>query len=265
MSNSYLNIVTFLFTTLFYYLAIKPTLTYDVLVDPLKYKQYMSNSYMFLAIYLLLVIVIQFMVNSYIISTTCGGNITENMGAAGIFTFLPWVFIFGVLMIVLIVYPGFKRAFSDVIGYFWVASSTNTLLTELLINPEIQSNIDESIETPEQKIALQSAADTILKICGNTSILINQIVPSNFNSYWNLLTPLIKKDNSTNIDLKNKLFELVVTRDNIGESMWYIYTGLLVTLIIQLKIATTGCASNHKTMEQKYQPFLDSDKQAKQK
>jgi hypothetical protein len=265
MSNSYLNIVTFLFTTLFYYLAIKPTLTYDVLVDPLKYKQYMSNSYMFLAIYLLLVIVIQFMVNSSIISTTCGGNITENMGAAGIFTFLPWVLIFGVLMIVLIIYPGFKSAFSDVVGYFWVASSANTLLTELLINPEIQSKIDGSIETPEQKIALQSAADTILKICGNTSILINQIVPSNFNSYWDLLTPLMKKDNSTNIDMKNKLFELVVTRDNIGESMWYIYTGLLITSIVQLKIATRGCASNPKTMEQNYQKFLDSEQQAKQK
>lgn len=265
MSNSYLNIVTFLFTTLFYYLAIKPTLTYDVLVDPLKYKQYMSNSYMFLAIYLLLVIVIQFMVNSSIISTTCGGNITENMGAAGIFTFLPWVFIFGVLMIVLIIYPGFKSAFADVVGYFWVSSSANTLLTELLINPEIQSKIDGSIETPEQKIALQSAADTILKICGNTSILINQIVPSNFNSYWDLLTPLMKKDNSTNIDMKNKLFELVVTRDTIGESMWYIYTGLLITSIVQLKIATRGCASNPKTMEQNYHKFLDSEKQTKQK
>jgi hypothetical protein len=265
MSSSYLNIVTFLFTTLFYYLAIKPTLTYDVLVDPLKYKQYMSNSYMFLAIYLLLVIVIQFLVNSSIISSTCGGNITENMGAAGIFTFLPWVFIFGVLMVVLIIYPGFKSAFADVVGYFWVSSSANTLLTELLINPEIQSKIDGSIETPEKKIALQSAADTILKICGNTSILINQMVPSNFNSYWDLLTPLMKKDNSTNIDMKNKLFELVVTRDTIGESMWYIYTGLLITSIVQLKIATRGCASNPKTMEQNYHKFLDSEKQAKQK
>jgi type VI protein secretion system component Hcp len=91
------------------------------------------------------------------------------------------------------------------------------------------------------------------------------MVPSNFNSYWDLLTPLMKKDNSTNIDMKNKLFELVVTRDTIGESMWYIYTGLLITSIVQLKIATRGCASNPKTMEQNYHKFLDSEKQAKQK
>ena len=56
MANSYLNIITFLLTTLFYYLAIKPSFTYDISVDPQKNKQYISSSYMYLAIYLLLVI-----------------------------------------------------------------------------------------------------------------------------------------------------------------------------------------------------------------
>jgi hypothetical protein len=59
---------------------------------------------------------------------------------------------------------------------------------------------------------------------------------------------------------KSQLFELVVTRDNVGESMWYIYTGLLLTSLVQLKIATKGCATNPKTMEQNYQKFLDAEK-----
>ena len=50
--------------------------------------------------------------------------------------------------------------------------------------------------------------------------------------------------------------------------MWYIYTGLLITSIVQLKITTRGCASNPKTMEQNYQKFLDKqaelDKQKEQ-
>ncbi len=40
MASSYLNIITFLLTTLFYYLAIKPSFTYDMSVDPQKNKQY---------------------------------------------------------------------------------------------------------------------------------------------------------------------------------------------------------------------------------
>ena len=274
MANSYLNILTFLLTTFFYYLAIKPSLTYDISSDPLKYKEYVSNNYMYLAVYFVLVIVIQFIVNASIISSTCGGNISENMGAAGFFTFLPWTLIFGILIIILIGYPGFKSAFSDVVGYYWVSTSANKIITELLVNPDIQNKIDsEDTKTLQQKEALQSAADTIVKICGNTSILINQIVPANFESYWGLLTPLMKDKyqpvNQAPLtpetqDLKNKLFDLVVTRDNVGEALWYIYTGVLITSIVQLKITTRGCVNNPKTMEQNYQKFLDKEKQSKE-
>ena len=268
MANSYLNIVTFLLTTLFYYLAVKPSYTYEISIDPTKQKEYKSNSYMYLAIYLLLVMVIQFMVNSSIISSTCGGSVTENMGAAGVLTFLPWTLIFGVLIVILTVYPGFKSAFSDVIGYFWVSSSANKVITELLVDPKIQKKMNEdSTSSPEQKEAMMTAADTIIKICGNTSVLINQIVPSNFQSYWNILTPLLKPkyqtDNPDTEKIKNELFEIVVTRDNVGESMWYMYTGLLLTSLVQLKMTTRGCVSNPKTMEANYQKFKDAEQKAK--
>jgi hypothetical protein len=269
MASSYLNIVTFLLTTLFYYLAIKPSFTYEISVDPKKFKEYTSSSYMYLAIYLLLVMVIQFMVNASIISSNCGGSITENMGAAGVFTFLPWTLIFGVVTLILTIFPGFKSAFSDVVGYYWISSSANKVITELLIDQNIQKKIDsDATMTPEKKEAMQSAADAIIKICGNTSVLINQIVPTNFDSYWNILTPLMKDKYKTpgpeTDDMKKELFELVVARDNVGEAMWYMYTGLLLTSLVQLKITTRGCVNNPKTMEQNYQKFLAAEQQAKQ-
>jgi len=267
MANSYLNIVTFLLTTLFYYMTIKPNLTYDNANNPDEFQKYTTSSYMYLAIYFLLVIVIQFMVNASIISSTCGGNITENMGAAGVFTFLPWTLIFGVIIVILTIYPGFKSAFSDVIGYYWVSSSANKILNELLVNKGVQASINSDASlSPEQKDKMQGAAETILKICGNTSILINQIVPKNFNDYWTILNPLMndkyKIPGPESDAIKNELFDLVVTRDNVGEFMWYMYTGILLTSIVQLKITTRGCASNPKTMEQNYQKFKASEQKA---
>lgn len=264
MTNSYLNIITFLLTTLFYYLALKPSLPYSLYKDKDAYKRFITNSYMYLAIYVLLVIMIQFMVNSSIISSNCGGNITENMGMAGILTFLPWILIFGVLVLIITVYPGFKSAFSDVIGYYYVSSSANKILTELLVNKDVEKKILEDPNmTPEKKAAMESAADTIIKICGNTSILINQMVPSNFDQYWSLLRPLMKDkyqvDGPEATQMQNDLFELVVTRDNVGEAMWYMYTGLLLTSIVQLKITSRGCASNPATMEANYQKFVEQD------
>ena len=268
MTNSYLNIITFLLTTLFYYMALRPALPYTLYKDKEQYKEYISNSYMYLAIYVLLVIIIQFIVNSSIISSSCGGNITENMGAAGVLTFLPWILIFGVLVLILTIYPSFKSAFSDVVGYYYVSGQASKLLTELLVNQEIQQKMTEDPNmTSEKKEALESAADAIIKICGNTSILINQMVPSNFDQYWGILTPLMKDKYKTGSEeaykIQSDLFELVVTRDNIGEAMWYIYTGLLLTSIVQLKITTRGCNSNPKTMEANYQKFLEQEEKDK--
>lgn len=269
MANSYINILTFVLTTVFYYMALKPTLLYDDLIDVKKYEEYSKNNYLYLGIYLALVMLIQFGVNASIISTTCGGNISENIGAAGVLTFIPWTLIFGVIIIVLIIYPGFKSAFSDVVGYFYISSSATKIITELLVNRDVEKKMTGN-ETKEEREALEDAADTIVKICGNTSILINQIVPDNFLNYWKILNPLMKsKYRDDNLpetqEIRKQFFELVVTRDNIGESLWYIYTGILLTSIVQLKITTRGCNSNTATMEKNYKAFLDKEAEEKAK
>ena len=269
MANSYINIVTFILTTVFYYLALKPTLSYEDLTDVKKYEEYSKNNYLYLGIYLVLVMLIQFIVNASVISTTCGGSISENIGAAGILTFIPWTLIFGVIIIILIIYPGFKSAFSDVVGYFYISGSATKVITELLVNRDLEKKLTGT-ETKEEKESLEDAADAIVKICGNTSILINQIVPDNFEKYWKILTPLMKPQyRDTNSqetkDIRQELFELVVTRDNIGESLWYIYTGILLTSIVQLKITTRGCNNNTATMEKNYNEFLKKEEEAKAK
>ena len=129
MSNSYINIITFILTTIFYYMVLKPTLSYDDLIDTKKYEEYSKNNYLYLGIYLVLAMLIQFIVNASIISTTCGGSISENIGAAGVLTFIPWSLIFGVIIIVLMIYPGFKSAFSDVIGYFYISGPATHIIT----------------------------------------------------------------------------------------------------------------------------------------
>jgi hypothetical protein len=280
----------------------KPTLKYDDIANADNYKTYMNNNKLYLAVYFFAIIVVQFIVNAYIITQTCGGNITQNMAASGSFTFIPWTLIFGAVVVVLIVYPGFKSAFSDVIGYFYVASSANKILTELLVNESVNEEIqqaiihdnqDESYKLPlpssppiemmnertraipqgDVKIIggatnkeIEQAADLIVKICGNSSILINQIVPSNFIEYWNILKPLMKRqfqiDGPESDEKRNQLFELVVMRDNVGEAMWYIYTGLLITSIVQLKISTRGCKTDPAQMAKNYQNYVKEQKNA---
>lgn len=261
MASSFLNIGSFLFTTLIYYLALKPKLTYDDMSNPDKYNSYLNNEKICLAVYFFAILIVQFVVNAYVVTQACGGSITQNIAASGGYTFIPWTLLFGIVIVVLMIFPGFKSAFSDVIGYFYVSGSANKLLTELLVNKDVQTQIDaDGASTPQQKAAMQQAADMIVKICGNTSILINQIVPSNFVEYWNLLKPLMKTqyqtDSALSNEKRNELFELVITRDNVGEAMWYIYTGFLISSIVQLKITTRGCVVNPAQMAKNYQNYV---------
>ena len=258
--GSLLSLIVFLITVVFYYLF-KPSLTKE-LVDKSpaseemsKYNQSKTAS---LLKFLLFIVVGQYSVNSFILITKCGGDVIKNMITAIFMTFIPWFLIFGALVAALVIFPGFKSAFSNVIGYFIVASKANMILTTLLKNSDLQAKIRE--EDPEKQKALESAAEAILKLCGNTGILINQISPDNFTEYWGLLKPLLKDEfQATDGDsYKGELLKLVVLRDNIGEALWYIYTAVLIVAIVQMNLSTRGCQTDAATMEANRQKYLDA-------
>ena len=260
MDNSIANMIVFLIITLVYYLK-KPSISLDDVSDPTKMESYASSVYKFLGLYFLVVVAFQWAMNAGIVANACGGSISENIGAAGLYTVVPWTLIFGIVIITIVVFPGFKSAFADVFGYYYVSSSANTLLTELLVDKDVAQAIEKG--DVANKKELQDAADMIVKICGNMSILINQMVPMNFDSYWEILDPLMKPKYQHNsvasLPLKKELFDLVVTRDSIGETMWYVYTGVLLSLIVQMKLATRTCSISPATMEKNYQSYLDEE------
>jgi hypothetical protein len=286
MDNSYLNLIVFILATVLYYL-IKPSTTLDTSND----ENSQSSNYMMLGAYFLVVIISQFFINSYIITSTCGGNVMGNLKDSALYTFIPWTLIFGVVIVILYAYPDIKSAFSDVFGYYYVATSANNIITDLLVNEEVNTTLSTPIvepnttadintiplEQPNKNINLTGgsnsykggaeptrdqlikASDLIIKICGNMSILINQIIPSNFNQYWTMLTPLFKEkyrnDEQALNQKKSELYDLVIARDNVGEGMWYIYTGILLCSLVQFKLSSVGCKSDQQTLENNYKKF----------
>lgn len=267
--NSYINLITFIIITLLYFFKLKPTLTYDILNDQTKLLNYTKSNYIYLGVYYLFVLLSQIVLNSVVIINLCGGSISKNIGAASLITIFPWTLIFGVVIIVLIVFPGFKSAFSDVVGYFYVSNSAHTLLSNLLlIDESISTEINNATVNDEttQK-AMKHAANVIIKLFGNLGILINQIVPSNFIDYWKLLDPLMKPEyrNNNNEQIRTDFLNIVISRDNIGEAMWYIYTGILLLSIVQYNITTRGCINDTATMQKNYKEYVKQEELNSQK
>ena len=251
--NTYMNIIIFILITILFFAYGKPKPTIDTLSNP-------ESPYKSYGIYFMAVLLFQLAINMSTLESKCGGGWPANLGYAVLITFGPWLAMFGILIAVMINFPGMKSAFSDVIGYYAVSNSANKLLAELLVDTDINDKIkqasDGTDETKQQ--AMQDAAEAVMKMVGNISILINQIVPSNFMSYWKTLIPLMKNPDAADIPEKQQaLLDIVVLRDNIGEACWYIYTAILLISIIGFKIVNKACEVDPKVANAKYDQYLD--------
>jgi hypothetical protein len=230
-----------------------------------KKNEYKFSNYTKTFFYFLLIFVIQICIAWSVVSAT-NCSMTNDKGKVinEVFksTAFPWLFIFGLLIIIVLLKPNVKSVFSNVYGYMWVSSSVNSHLVAILKNEKEVNELKQAISG--QPSVLQNTADAILKICGNTGILINQITPDNFIAYMKMLQPLMKDKYSTVVanlkndsnddnfkieettfddpaNIFNQLYNDVETRDNIGEFSWYIYSGLFIMAIVSYNLAMISC------------------------
>jgi hypothetical protein len=246
-------------------MVLKPKLTLELL-QPHCYNDYKNSIFPKLALYLLIVCLVQFILNTAYLTSKCGGDVNNNIGAAALYTFFPWLIIFGIMIAVLIIFPGFKSAFSDVIGYFVIAGGAKELFANILVNTDIKQQVDGLDSS--SKNSLMAAAEAITKMLGNKSILINQVTPDNFLDFWNLLTPLmkdeVKQDNALLTAKQSELLGMVVLKDNIGEAFWYVYTAILISSIVYYTLANRGCVKSVAQIKAGYDQYM-KDQEAAEK
>ena len=207
---------------------------------------YTNQNYQVTGLYYFILLISQICVGFSVV-TANGCDITQNnvIMTIAMYTLIPWVLIYGVLILIILINSNYKSAFSNVFGYMWVSASATEVLTKLFIPKVVTS------QTGVNNTAnIQNTADAIFKICGNPFVLINEITPDNFIDYMDKLQPLFKTGNVFDKnDFKNyksgnvfyDLFEVVSTRDSIGLFAWYIYTAILVISIANYNIASIPC------------------------
>ncbi|MDA9072486.1 hypothetical protein N9K75_01280 [bacterium] len=262
MDYSFISLILFVISTILYFAFLKPTLTAADLEKANGFTDYYSACNSKLMVYIAVVVCSQLFLNFFYLVSKCGGSPAQNIGAAIGYTFVPYLFIFGVLVGVLIIFPGFKSAFSNVIGYFCISSSANQLLSDLLVNTDVSDSTNGM--TADEQSQMEKSATLIMKICGNKSLLINQLNPENFSTMWNdLLKPLVKKSLSPDIlkDKKEELLKLVVTKDNIGEACWYIYAGVLVSSIVAYNLSTRGCVKTVEQIKKEHDDYIEKQEE----
>ena len=265
MDISFQSLILFIIITILYFvfpsMGGKPLLTLNDLINDVNKSAFYSKHMKSLAFYLGMVVVSQLLLNVVYLMSKCGGSLDKNILTAAIFTFIPWILIFGVLLAVLIIFPGFKSAFSDVIGYYVVAGGANEIFGQILLGTDLNDMIEQTADS-NQKNELTKAAEAIIKICGNKSILINQINSDNFLDIWNTLKPLMTPGSYDNVEIKQQLLNLVVLKDNIGEGFWYVYTAILISSIVYYNLATRGCVKSVDQIKSEHDAYIKEQETA---
>jgi hypothetical protein len=264
MDISFQSLLFFIIITIIYFAFPsigKPKLTYSDLTKDGIAPEFYTKTRKSLAFYLGVVVVSQLFLNIGYLMAKCGGSLDKNIGAAALFTFIPWILIFGIMLAVLIMFPGFKGAFADVIGYYVVAGGANDIFGKILLGTDLNEMIEKA-QTKEQKDDLTKAAEAIVKICGNKSILINQINPDNFLNIWETLKPLMTPGSFENIEIQQQLLDLVVLKDNIGEALWYVYTAILISSIVYYNLATRGCVKSVDQIKSDHDAYIQEQEAA---
>ena len=233
--NAYCNLIIFIIITIAYFIFGKKNISNNEEENEENIINNNKTNLIYIFLYFIFVVISQMIMNIIYITQICSGSISDNIGAGSLLAFFPWFFIFGSVIVLLILFPGLKNVFSNVVGYFLVSSQANNILTQLLDNPDIEKQIN-TLQNDKEKIEFQKTVDIILKICSDKSILINEMNPLNFNKMFESLKILFNSSieaNELQIN-KEKLKNLVIRKDYIGEFCWYLYTGIFLVSVSKI-------------------------------
>ena len=211
-------------------------------------------------IYFILILVSQFILNIYLAKQIC--NSPSNVGTAAVATIIPWILIFGLLNLLLTMFPGWLAAFSNTIGYA-VASivGVSSLFTEKLLNVDNQNGTRDTLKV-------------IQNILSDPSTIINTLNDGNIKDFWNKsVSPgvnLFKTDfepiedeKANNNPLFYELKKYIMLKNLVSYFIWYLLTGILITSISYNYMLTVPCVQTPKQARIAAAQFLEDQKNAK--
>lgn len=202
-----------------------------------------GTSKMYFAIYALLIAVGEFFINLGVTSAMCG---SAQWATAMMVTVFPWGFIFGILVLLLSMFPGWLAPFSNTFGYgVAVLAGLNTVLADILEpNPKSRKNAET-----------QAMDEALAHIYSDKSLLINEITVSNFDYFWNKMQGVFQKGVYSNAGLKGQLYSMVVLKDVVASYMWYLLAGLLITSVSYNYIVNTACSNSAQDMQKRHDEY----------
>jgi len=216
-----------------------------------------SNNMTVNIVYILVLIVGTYFINTNISKAMCGSREIDWLNILFI-TLLPWLLIFVLLYFLLETFPGWVTPFSNTIGYL--------VVTLLGVESKLKELLKTSTTTGKEESDLVKA---IANIKSNKSKFINQFDedPDKFKEFINelqkggLLSNTIKQIESIGSAAIDKpileIYKLVTLKHIIGKLFWYILAGILISSITYSFIINLTCNKTVEEARREYEELMD--------
>lgn len=168
-------------------------------------------------LFLMIIAIIMYFINMSIMQTKCNSSSTTVFSA----TLLPWIFIFGSMMLVLQYYPEWKNPFSNTFGYLIAKLFGGTQALQDILNPSAPLD----------------------KIYSNPSLLLNQFTTMNFDEK----VTEYSKDFQTRESIPEKFvafYNIIKLKEHVSEWIWYILTASIVISTSYTMIMNSPCTKS---------------------
>ena len=188
--------------------------------------------------YIAITFMSQFFFNITHLSKLCVG--ASNFGKAVLVTVIPYILIFGTIITVLMMFPGWKQPFSNTFGY-GVAKimGVNSILFKLLKSASVG-------DTNTKKM--------LHNIYTNPALFINEITPTNFDDFVKSSNFLFVPGASSKPEMQ-QLKNIIRLKDIVSEFVWYILSGMLVSTVSYNTIVNSGCTNSVKEMKKRHDEY----------
>lgn len=156
---------------------------------------------------------------------------------AAYITLVPWVLIFGILNLMLLIFPGWLTPFSNTFGYgMTVALGIKKVIRNVFKDPG-------TVEGQSDK-----ATEALNYIYGNQSLLVNEITMQNFDEFLVSMKTLLKvaADSKEVVILKNLIF----LKESVAQYMWFLLTGSLVIVVATNSIINSSCNYSEESLKE---------------
>lgn len=211
--------------------------------DELEIVNNVKTNKLYLISYCLLILLGSFFINFNISKSICPNN-SINTYTILLNTLFPWLFIFGSIYGILLVFDTWHRPFSNTLGYLIIKilQVENIFLSLLKNNKRNREDSEELIKA-------------IVNMETNKSIFINELDedPGLYREFMSQLrnAGIIASDSHENPN-EIELFKLVVIKNSIGRFVWFFLAGIVISTITYNNMINSSCNETKTSILNRY-------------